>query len=112
MPRPLQVRRPCHRADTGSGKVPRIESRDIAGELEVLLGPVSDQRQLRPERLRNDVVGVPDERNGEEVVSEITDSGSAGRSVLASSRPTSTRVRRMASAHNSTRIRSSPLCAV
>ena len=34
---------------------------DVAGEVEVLLRPVADQRQVRPERVGDDVVGVADE---------------------------------------------------
>ena len=39
----------------------RVEARDVAGEVVVLLGPVADQRQLGAERVRDDVVGVADE---------------------------------------------------
>ena len=39
----------------------RVEAGDVTGEVEVALGPVADHRQLRPEALVDDVVGIADE---------------------------------------------------
>ena len=43
------------------GDVARVEAGDVAGELEVLLGPLADAGQARPERVGDDVVGIADE---------------------------------------------------
>ena len=40
----------------------RIEARDVAGEAEVLLGPLADRRQAFPEAFGHDVLGVADEQ--------------------------------------------------
>ena len=43
------------------GDLGRVEAGDVAGEVELPLGPVSDGRQAGPERVRDDVLGVADE---------------------------------------------------
>ena len=44
------------------GELRRVEAGHVAGEVEVLLGPVADRRKVGAEALRNDVVGVADEQ--------------------------------------------------
>src|SRR5439155_14742754 len=39
----------------------RVESGDVAGEVEVPLGPLADRGQVRAEALVDDVLGVADE---------------------------------------------------
>ena len=55
----------------------RVEAGDVAGEAEVLLGPLADRRQPRPERVGDDVVGVADE---DRPVAHARDSGRSARS--------------------------------
>ena len=43
------------------GDLGRVEAGDVAGEAEVLLGPVADRGQAGAERLGHEVVGVADE---------------------------------------------------
>ncbi len=43
------------------GEVGWIEAGDVTGEVEVLLGPVANHRQVGPEAVGDDVVGVADE---------------------------------------------------
>ena len=43
------------------GELGRVEARDVAGEVEVLPGPVGDRRQVGPERVGDDVLQVADE---------------------------------------------------
>ncbi len=43
------------------GELGRVEAGDVAGELEVRLGPLADRRQVGPERVGHDVVGIADE---------------------------------------------------
>ena len=44
------------------GELRRVEAGHVAGEVEVLLGPVADRREVGAEAVRNDVVGVADEQ--------------------------------------------------
>ncbi len=43
------------------GELGGVEAGDVAGELEVRLGPLADGRQVRSERVGHDVVGIADE---------------------------------------------------
>ena len=48
-------------APRGRANARRIETGDVAGEVEVLLGPLADRGQLGPKPVGDDVVGIADE---------------------------------------------------